>query len=314
MGVTRTLGDVLDRGFPSLQVRTTRNISRFMKRLISRGILGLSLLAASCAPSSNLPSNEEVAPVLETYANILHATYADAAEGAQALDGAARALTATPTEANLADARRAWIASRPAYLQSEVGRYYGGPIDDPDHGLEGQLNGWPLDEAYLDYVQGPPPDFADLEGGLVNEPSLLPTIDAEAVAAKNEVGAEENLSVGYHAIEFLLWGQDLYDDGPGRRPASDFVDGMRDNADRRRAYLTTITGLLADDLETLELARREGADDYRADFVALDAALPDWRLPDAPRQWALTGPCTHRPSSHGSREYLKSITARSGLG
>ena len=26
------------------------------------------------------------------------------------------------------------------------------------------------------------------------------------------------------------------------------------------------------------------------------------------------GPCTHRPSSHGSRVYLKSVTARSRLG
>ncbi|MNV23927.1 hypothetical protein D3C71_1149680 [compost metagenome] len=37
----------------------------------------------------------------------------------------------------------------------------------------------------------------------------------------------------------------------------------------------------------------------------------------AHQQWRgeyVPGPCTHRPSSHGSRVYLKSVTARSRLG
>ena len=47
------------------------------------------------------------------------------------------------------------------------------------------------------------------------------------------------------------------------------------------------------------------------DSVKLDSlviAHQPWRGEYVP------GPCTHRPSSHGSLEYLKSVTARSGLG
>ena len=47
------------------------------------------------------------------------------------------------------------------------------------------------------------------------------------------------------------------------------------------------------------------------DSVKLDSlviAHQPWRGEYVP------GPCTHRPSSHGSRGYLKSVTARSGLG
>ena len=47
------------------------------------------------------------------------------------------------------------------------------------------------------------------------------------------------------------------------------------------------------------------------DFVKSDS------LVIAHQQWRgeyVPGPCTHRPSSHGSWEYLKSVTARSGLG
>ncbi|GAB4195741.1 MAG: imelysin family protein [Sandaracinaceae bacterium] len=229
---------------------------------------------AGCGPStpaSSAPTTAEVAPVLETYANILHAGYEDSATRGAALEAAVAALVASPSEATLTAAREAWVASRPPYLQTEIARYYGGPIDNPDNDQDGRINSWPLDEAYLDYVQGPPPDFVEIVGGLVNDPMTLPTIDEASLAALNGAGAEENVSLGYHAIEFLLWGQDLYEDSPGRRPATDFVDGMRENADRRRAYLSAATGILAGDLEYLEGQWREGEANYRRGFVALDA-------------------------------------------
>jgi putative iron-regulated protein len=212
-----------------------------------------------------------VAPVLATYADILHASYEDSLVRGRALDTAVDAFVATPTDALLEDARDAWVASRPPYLQSEIGRYYGGPIDDPDNDIDGRVNSWPLDEAYLDYVQGPPPAFEDLVGGLVNDEAALPSIDEASLVALNGQGAEENVSLGYHAIEFLLWGQDLYEDSAGRRPASDFVDGMREHADRRRDYVTAATDILVGDLAFLEGEWRPGEDNYRAGFVALDA-------------------------------------------
>ncbi|MBN8611914.1 MAG: iron-regulated protein [Deltaproteobacteria bacterium] len=218
-----------------------------------------------------LPSNAEVAPVLETYAAIVHAGYEDAHTRGEALDTAVDAFVAAPSEPLLVAARDAWVASRPPYLQTEMARFYGGPIDDPDNDQDGRINSWPLDEAYLDYVQGPPPDFEELVGGLVNDATELPTIDEASLVALNGAGAEENVSLGYHAIEFLLWGQDLYEDSPGRRPASDFLDGMRDHADRRRAYVTAATDILVSDLAFLESQWAPSATNYRTTFVALDA-------------------------------------------
>ena len=67
-------------------------------------------------------------------------------------------------------------------------------------------------------------------------------------------GVESNVATGYHAIEFLLWGQDLngHGDGAGNRPASDFATGAActgGNCDRRGAYLRAATELLVSHLD-----------------------------------------------------------------
>ena len=53
----------------------------------------------------------------------------------------------------LVPARKAWLAAREPYGQTEAFRFYGGPIDDAK-GPEGRINAWPLDEAYIDSVKG----------------------------------------------------------------------------------------------------------------------------------------------------------------
>ena len=98
------------------------------------------------------------------------------------------------------------------------------------------MNAWPLDEAYIDYVEGSP------EAGIVNLPDDYPTIDADLLVSLNEQGGEANISTGWHAIEFLLWGQDLSTDGSGARPVEDYTTAP--NADRRAAYLAVASDLL----------------------------------------------------------------------
>ena len=65
-------------------------------------------------------------------------------------------------------------------------------------------------------------------------------------------GVEANVATGYHAVEFLLWGQDLNGTGPGNgnRPASDFdtKNCTNGNCARRADYLRAATDLLVDDL------------------------------------------------------------------
>jgi putative iron-regulated protein len=126
------------------------------------------------------------------------------------------------------------------------------------------INAWPLDEGFVDYVEGDP------EAGIINDPQQR--IDAQALEDLNELGGEKNIATGYHAIEFLLWGQDLSQDGPGDRPHTDFVDdGTATHQDRRRAYLATASELLVEHLQGLVDAwAQDDADNYRAQFEAAE--------------------------------------------
>lgn len=197
-------------------------------------------------------------PVLATYGKLVHASYQDALDKARDLQQAVDAFLNQPSESGLQAARQAWLAAREFYGQTEAFRFYGGPIDGRD-GPEPRLNAWPVDESYIDRVQGRP------QSGLINDREFV--IDKKSVAAKNERGGEENIAVGWHAIEFLLWGQDLSEDGPGNRSFEDYVDGKAPNADRRRLYLRTVVELLHDDLSSLVRAWAPGSKtNYRAHF------------------------------------------------
>src|SRR5512143_2699130 len=109
--------------------------------------------------------------------------------------------------------------------------------------VEALVNSWPLDESAIDYVQGTPTPT-----GIINDPTTFPSITDQVIADQNANPGEKDITTGYHAIEFLLWGQDFDPDGPGDRPFGDYVVGTGANADRRRAYLDVVTRLLVDDL------------------------------------------------------------------
>jgi putative iron-regulated protein len=236
-------------------------------RVVTTALIGVVGLAA-CGGDDG-PTADEKQEVVEQYAAGVYSAYSASLESATEMDAAIGAFAADPTDETMAAAKRAWLAARDDYGPTEVFRFYGGPIDNDDTGSEGLINAWPLDEAYIDYVAG------DETAGIVNHPDEYPTIDAELITSLNEEGGEANISTGWHAIEFLLWGQDLSDDGPGARPVSDFTEA--DNADRRLTYLTVASDLLLEHLQGLVDAWAPDADNFRADFVAQesDDALDD---------------------------------------
>lgn len=228
-----------------------------MKRrhLLELGLLALFTQANMHSRAQGTPIDMGV--VARHHAELVHAVYADTLAAAQDLQRAVTALVAGPSEQALQGAREAWLAAREFYSQTEAFRFYGGPIDD-DKGPEGRLNAWPLDESYVDHVKGRP------MSGLIGNAKFR--ITKANLARFNERGGEENICAGWHAIEFLLWGQDQRADGPGQRPFTDYVDGQAPHADRRRQYLTVVTELLLDDLGTLVAAWAPGQKNYRARF------------------------------------------------
>lgn len=227
---------------------------------------GLSVLLASSAIGEEKEKDAAApkpAEILKTYSDIAQAMYGDAVITAKTLNGKIDAFIAAPSDATLNEAKDAWKAAREPYQQTEAFRFGNPSVDD----LEGKVNAWPLDEGLIDYVDAKYGEASDenpyYNANVIANPKLKigrKTIDAASITPKllvslQEVGeVEANVAIGYHAIEFLLWGQDLNGMGPGAgaRPATDYVQGdgcTNKNCDRRAAYLKAATDLLVADLE-----------------------------------------------------------------
>ena len=255
-----------------------------MKHLtLASSVLALSLGFGAAASASE---NVAKASVLKTYADIAEAKYADSLTTAKALQAAVDALIAQPSAEALQRAKEAWIAARVPYQQTEVYRFGNAIVDD----WEGKVNAWPLDEGLIDYVDagyGGPSDenaFAvlnvvanpsfTLSGSTVDANQITPELLAETLHEAD--GIEANVATGYHAIEFLLWGQDLngHDAGAGNRPWTDYAMGddcTGGNCNRRAAYLKAATDLLVSDLEWMTAQWAEGGD-ARAEVTANEDA------------------------------------------
>ncbi|ARV72928.1 imelysin family protein [Vibrio campbellii] len=230
-----------------------------------------TVLVQSIAASLLIASGSTVAAtvtkqqVVEHYADVAHAVFADSLTTAQTLDVKIDEFLKSPSAKKLEEVKQAWLDSRVPYQQSEVFRFGNAIVDD----WEGQLNAWPLDEGLIDYVAADYQYELGNEGAAANivaNTSLqigaskldVSKITPELIADLNEVGGSEaNVASGYHAIEFLLWGQDLNgtDAGAGQRAYTDFVVGSEctnGHCDRRGEYLKAAADLLVQDLEWME--------------------------------------------------------------
>lgn len=215
-------------------------------------------VATAAAATATAASQLKAQDVVQHYSTLVYANYSDTITAAKQLQKAINAFLAKPSQATQDAARKAWLDAREFYGQTEAFRFYDGPIDSED-GPEGQINAWPMDESYVDYVVG------DDKAGIIN--NRKEAITKKHLAELNEHDGEENISTGWHAIEFMLWGQDLDDNGPGARPFTDFIDGKKPNADRRRQYLKVVTELLIEDLESVANEWKPGVkNNFRAKF------------------------------------------------
>ena len=254
-----------------------------MKTLRTMALAATVALAPLASSSGALAVDKSA--VLATYADIAHAAYQDSLTTAQALQQAVEKLLADPGDDSLAAARRAWIAARVPYQQTEAYRFGNAIVDD----WEGKVNAWPLDEGLIDYVdEGSYGSESDenpiytanvvaheklmVNGEAVDASSISKELIADVLHEAEEV--EANVATGYHAIEFLLWGQDLNGTGAGAgsRPASDFstANCTGGNCERRGAYLKVATELLIDDLEEMVAAWGPGGE-AREGLVTGDA-------------------------------------------
>ena len=228
------------------------------------------------------PAFADKAAVLDNYADIALAKFSDSLTTAQTLLAAVNTLAETPSAEALEAAKRAWLAARVPYQQTEVYRFGNAIVDD----WEGKVNAWPLDEGLIDYVDATYGGATDeneyavlnvvanasftLSGEAVDASSITATLLEETLHEAD--GVEANVATGYHAVDFLLWGQDLngHGSGAGNRPWTDYAQGdacTGGNCDRRAQYLTAATELLVSDLEWM-VAQWQDNGDARAQLTA----------------------------------------------
>jgi putative iron-regulated protein len=283
---------MLGHGFPiqtlGIIVRPARAGARLRIGELEMRLLGC--VAAAALMAGQAWAADRVA-VVATYADIAEAGYADSLAAAERLGAAVDALIATPSAETLQAAKARWLEARVPYQQTEAYRF-GNPIVD---GWEGKVNAWPLDEGLIDYVDassGGATDenpYADLNvianprltlsGGEVDAREITAELLADTLQEADAI--EANVATGYHAVEFLLWGQDLNgtEAGAGSRSWTDYAAGddcTNGNCDRRAAYLKTATDLLVSDLEWIVGQWAEGGearaavtDDPDAGIVAI---------------------------------------------
>ncbi|MBV7486514.1 imelysin family protein [Bordetella sp. BOR01] len=259
-----------------------------MRKLLYGALLAAALTAGAAQAAA------EPKAVVKTYSDIALAGYEDSLNSAQALRTAIEALIEKPSAQTLQAARAAWLAARVPYQQTEAFRF-GNPIVDD---WEGSVNAWPLDEGLIDYVDASYGTESDqnafyavnvianskisVGGKTIDATTITPELLSETLQEAD--GNEANVATGYHAIEFLLWGQDLNGSGPapadrkgtpqerhaGNRPHTDFDPAQctGGHCERRVQYLRAVTDLLVSDLE-------EMVDNWKQDGEARKAVEQD---------------------------------------
>ena len=267
------------------------------KVLVSLSLVTAMALTSSATENKQSNKTEQVAvkSILESYSNIALDNYSNALNDAKALKVAIDNFAKSATKENLEKAKKAWLVSRESYGQTEIFRLSNGPVDAEEGwvseaygALEGQINAWPLDENMIDYTidaEGKKTAGNIIDtigkfnpGGEESKEVDVTKITVDAISELNENGGEANVATGYHAIEFLLWGQDqdysnFLKDGitkgalkAGERPLSDFTSDK--NAQRRLAYLSVAAEKLISDLEVIKSAWEKNVDGNKGLYQA----------------------------------------------
>ena len=203
----------------------------------------------------------------QTCHEVIAATYEDSVIAAVKLQQGISAFLAKPDAAGLELAKQRWLEARKIYLLTETCRFCGGPID-AKNGPEEMLNSWPIDESVIDQVEGSP------VLSIVEDEKRFPVINAELLMQQNMKEGEKNITCGWHAVEFLLWGQDTEPTAAGQRAFTDYTTAPF--AKRRGEFLQSASDLLVVQLKKLSSDWKKGAEKNHRSTV--DAMEPDEAL------------------------------------
>ena len=251
-------------------------------------IILLILLSALiyCSSAVASTSNALSETVTEQYMELVKVRYQDSKQAALKLQEAVSIFLEKPSEATHDNAKLAWKVAHDAYSLTEVFRFGNPNVDS----WEGDVNAWPIDEGLIDYVNLETYEYdSSNKYALENIIAGTDVIDITFLEAIREgkdykdapmhfMGAadiESNVVTGYHAIEFLLWGQDLNQspNSAGTRSHTDYLQGdncTNGNCQRRGQYLNALVRILVRDLDIiLNDWSSESAKHYAVSFRSL---------------------------------------------
>jgi putative iron-regulated protein len=161
---------------------------------------------------------------------------------------------------NLSLSKQAWLNAHSAYELTTLHRYYATQLMGEQDSLvlmqlQYQINHWPIVPGYIDYVDGYP------DSGIVHDINV--NLNADSLREQHGSFDVSEVTLGFHAIEFLLWG---YDADSVARPATDFdavleltpkeiesgytLEQLSNN--RRRLFLSVVVDTLVKDFLALQ--------------------------------------------------------------
>ena len=193
--------------------------------------------------------------VVKQHAEVCSSAYQIAWQKADLLRSRVQLFLQGPSTPGMGDLRQRWTEALAAYMKTEGLRGRGTPA----LGLHPRIQAWPVDAAKMDTVPG------KVKTGVVHIRRLLPSITRDALIQAHQPGTG-NVLTGLHAIEFLIFGIDQYDDAGGYRAFTDYTKAV--GAKRRGRLLQELVNLLSSDLKQLSDAWHPAERaNYRAHFM-----------------------------------------------
>ncbi len=185
------------------------------------------------------------------YLSLASQQFKTTCSNAEQLQASVQLFLTAPSKKTLKETRQHWLSSHNSYIASKLFRTLNikhpeldhSQIDPVKHSLTIRIDQSPMLPGYLDAVKGYP------QSGYVFSP--LP-IDAETLNNEHQFSDTLYVTLGFHAIEFLLWGEG----NEQARTSSDYatLTNIKENPElpqaRRSQLLSLTTQLLSDDLQT----------------------------------------------------------------
>lgn len=218
--------------------------------------------SAGCKQEED-PYAKSVERAMANYADMAWESHFDAGADADALAQSVVDFTANPDAQSFNFIQVQWGVARESWGFMEGFNIPDGPLQESHR----YINASNLDRSYIDFVSN------DLSAGLVNDVDGYPSLTKMLLVDLHQIEGNDKVTTGFHAIEFLLWGEDYDAESDGKRDWRNFLDngeGTAQNQDRRLAYLTFATELLVEDIKGARNEWREDEGEYRSQFLAME--------------------------------------------